>query len=118
MTTLLVHCVLPHGRHGLIASRQVLARRDGGLTEAIGPWRTTVTTVQPSSGRADLASNQTVQALIERGVHPSNAEKAIGNPQLAAAMLQKPSAYREPGTPATRLIEERCEMGVAGSAYG
>jgi hypothetical protein len=68
--------------------------------------------VQPP--RADLAgNNQTVQALIQRGVHPSHAEAAIGNPRLALTMLQRPEAYREPGTAATRVIEQRRAMGTA-----
>jgi Zn-dependent protease with chaperone function len=61
----------------------------------------------------DFAGNQTVQALLQRGVHPTNARQAVGNPQLAVSMLRSPQLYAEPGTPAERIIAHRLAEGSA-----
>ena len=78
--------------------------------DSIGPWHTTMQR-EPDASR--FAGNQTAEALRRHGVHPTNIEAAIGNAQLAAAMLRNPTDYQEPGTPAMQLIERRRAMGSA-----
>jgi hypothetical protein len=61
--------------------------------------------------RAGPGNNVTYNALLIKGVHPDNARQVIGNADLAIRMLRNPEAYREPGTPAERLIEQRAAAG-------
>jgi hypothetical protein len=66
----------------------------------IAPWQTTV----HREPRADLAGNQTYRSLVQRGVHPEDAERALRDPRLLIDMQRDPGRWREPGTPAERKV--------------
>jgi hypothetical protein len=99
-----------HVQAGLDDAARQLAQA-GGTRADSGQARATA--------RPDLEGNVTYQAMLTKGVHPRNAEMAISsrNPDLIIKMLRNSERFREPGTPAERLLEMRRGMGVAGGVY-
>src|SRR5262245_60670706 len=93
------------------------ARQEGMVpenSEPAMPTRATAPRVTPRpTPRPNLDSNVTYQAMLSRGVHADAAAGPIGNADLAIKMLRNPDLYREPGTPATRLLDRRAEIGSA-----
>jgi hypothetical protein len=82
---------------------QALPQQRTGQAE-IGSGRTAV---QPAA-QPDL--NVIYDAMLSKGVHPRNAVRAIGNPDLAIKMLREPHLYRDPTTPAEQKLAERAEQ--------
>jgi hypothetical protein len=94
------------------------AMQSEGITPQAGdasPPPTAPVTPPPSrlqpGPRPDLAGNRTVEELLRRGVHPSQAGRVVGNPSLALAMLRMPSLYAQPETPAEQAVQHAGTVG-------